>query len=226
MAKLYKKKPITKKEIIQKLKDKELPLSIRLRYIKGLLVRLKKKRKKIPIIFYYNSFKNKIFFRKILKKKTLKLSKKALLKKNLLQILKKKNFLKLNYKRSLKYKKKKFLKTPLYIRLSINRINIFCTLSTFSNRVLKTISTGRLLVKGKKRNLKYIVKRTANFLYIILKDYKYKYLIYIIKGNSKIKKKKNFFKILRKFRQYKILKFYLPTLKAYNGCRPSKKRRL
>lgn len=112
------------------------------------------------------------------------------------------------------------------VKVTANRRNIFATLSTSKGRLVVTVSTGILNVKGKERQATHIIRATANLLIKKIRRIKFNQIIYIIQGTSTRRKKKLFYDTLRRVRQIKIKKVIVAVPRAHNGCRPSKKRRL
>ena len=112
------------------------------------------------------------------------------------------------------------------VKVTANRRNIFATLSTSKGRLVVTVSTGILNVKGKERQATHIIRATANLLIKKIRRIKFNQIIYIIQGISTRRKKKLFYDTLRRVRQIKIKKVIVAVPRAHNGCRPSKKRRL
>lgn len=113
------------------------------------------------------------------------------------------------------------------VRLLIKKRNIFFNLTTRHGYILTKTSTGRLKIKGKERNLAYIIKRNSKFINFLIKKHQYKNLILYIKNKCYTHKKKtflaNFLPILNKIQ---IIKIITKNSRAHNGCRPPKKRRL
>lgn len=141
-----------------------------------------------------------------------------------------KKFVKLtkSFKKRIKLPKKiKFAKAKIgVVKVHAKRRNIFATLSTPTGRLLVTVTTGILNVKGKERQATHIIKATANLLIKKIRKIKITVITYIVQGNSTRRKKKLFYDTLRRVRRIRIKKIIVVAPRAHNGCRPSKNRRL
>jgi ribosomal protein S11 len=184
-----------------------------------------KKRIKARIKKILNSIlkKKKKFSRRVKPKK----KKKVL---NIKKLVKLPKTFKKRFSKRVKYPKKfktRFSKPKTgVVKVTANRRNIFATLSTSKGRLVVTVSTGILNVKGKERQATHIIRATANLLIKKIRRIKFNQIIYIIQGTSTRRKKKLFYDTLRRVRQIKIKKVIVAVPRAHNGCRPSKKRRL
>lgn len=180
--------------------------------------KLKKKRKKKLNSIY--KLKKK-FTRRVKPKKK---------KKNLKKFVKLPKAFKKRFSKRVRYPKRfktRFFKPKIgIVKVTIHRRNIFATLSTPKGRLIVTVTTGILNVKGKERQATHIIRATANLLVKKIRKAKFNNITYIIQGTSTRRKKKLFYDTLRRVRQIKIKKVIVAVPRAHNGCRPSKKRRL
>lgn len=113
-----------------------------------------------------------------------------------------------------------------FIKITYRRRNIFGTISGKNGKLYGTVTTGIVNnVKGKKRQALYNIRATGQLLIEKILKSKINHYIVSHQGKSFRKKKKTFFRRVRRLKRLRLLQIYRPAPRSHNGTRPSKKRR-
>ena len=121
---------------------------------------------------------------------------------------------------------KTFSNTPYVITISHYRRNIFFTAADLTGKIKFWVNSGRCGFKGRDKINKFAILTIANVFFKKLQRSGIKNLIFKFKNYNKNRWQfKKIIKKLKQRRRLKILGFFIETQIAFNGCRKKKKKR-